>query len=103
MIIEAIDNNSDGLRLYFGCKALRKILSIGSEEVVRDVLLKSKGLGKRLVQLLTMPQKYELQIEICWALLNLTSLKDTKGIKGLVEFGLFDTLIKLIDDNLELH
>lgn len=29
LIIDAVNNNSDGLRLFFGCKALRKILSTG--------------------------------------------------------------------------
>jgi hypothetical protein len=52
LIIEAIHNNNDSLRLFFGCKALRKILSTGDQSVVKHVMKQdqiSLSLCKRLI------------------------------------------------------
>jgi len=55
LIIDAINNNSDMLRLFFGCKALRRIVSTGNEVTIREVVTNFEFLGKRLVYLLMMP------------------------------------------------
>ena len=55
LIVDAINNNTDMLRLFFGCKALRKILSTGNECTIKDVIKTYDTLGKRLVHLLLMP------------------------------------------------
>ncbi len=102
LIAEAISNNSDQLRLFFGCKALRKILSTGSEYTIKQVLEQCEHIGKRLVNLLMMPQNHqELQIEILWSLVNLTSVKDSFKLQELIEFGLFEAVLAMLDENLE--
>ncbi len=55
LIAAAIDDNTDMLRLFFGCKALRKILSTGKESTILEVIKTFDTLGKRLVHLLMMP------------------------------------------------
>lgn len=55
LIIDAINDNTDMLRLFFGCKALRKILSTGNEYTIKEVIKSFEYLGKRLVHLLMMP------------------------------------------------
>eukprot|EP00347_Sterkiella_histriomuscorum_P018470 403345397 len=101
LIIDAINNNTDMLRLFFGCKALRKILSTGNEYTIKEVISSFQFLGKRLVHLLMMPQNQELQIEILWALINLTSLKDNSKMNELIEFGLFESIVSMVDEELE--
>ena len=76
LIAAAIDDNTDMLRLFFGCKALRKILSTGKESTILEVIKTFDTLGKRLVHLLMMPQVNELKVEILWSLVNITSLID---------------------------
>lgn len=101
LIIDAINNNSDMLRLFFGCKALRRIVSTGNEVTIREVVTNFEFLGKRLVYLLMMPQTQELQIEILWTLVNLSSLKDNKKLRELIDFGLFEAIINMIDEDLD--
>ena len=60
LIVDAINNNTDLLRLFFGCKALRKILSTGNEHTIKEVIDNYNSLGKRLVHLMMMPQNQEL-------------------------------------------
>ena len=60
LIVDAINNNTDLLRLFFGCKALRKILSTGNEHTIKEVIDNYHTLGKRLVHLMMMPQNHEL-------------------------------------------
>jgi len=45
LIIDAINNNSDMLRLFFGCKALRRIVSTGNEVTIREVITNFEFLG----------------------------------------------------------
>eukprot|EP00347_Sterkiella_histriomuscorum_P003247 403365029 len=45
--------------------------------------------------------KSELQIEILWALVNLTSLKDNSKMNELIEFGLFESIVSMVDEELE--
>lgn len=97
-IIDAIHNNSDLLRIFFGCKALRKILSVGNEYTIKMVIDQYQFIGKRLVNLLMIPQNQELQIEILWTLVNLTSLKDNKRIRELIEFGMFEAIMNMLED-----
>jgi len=41
-----------------------------------------------------------MQIEILWTLVNLTSLNNSKKMKELIEFGLFEAAISMIDETL---
>lgn len=102
LIIEAINNNSDGLRLFFGCKALRKLLSTGHEDIVQNIVKLYPTLAKRLIQLMLMPQKAELYMDVSWCLVNITSIRmDYKRLYQLIEFGLFDALLCMIDETLQ--
>lgn len=47
-----------------------------------------------------MPQNQELQIEILWSLVNLTSLKDSRKLQDLIEFGLFEAMLSMVDEEL---
>ena len=95
LILDSIHNEEDLIRVFFGCKALRKILSIGDEAIVREVCQYSESIGTRLIQLLTlMYSDEELQIEILWALVNLTSLMSRHKAKKLIEQGLFNSILQ---------
>lgn len=49
-----------------------------------------------------MPQNHEeLQIEILWSLVNLTSVKDTHKMSELIEFGLFEAVLAMLDESVE--
>ena len=55
LILEAVHNNTDSLRLFFGCKALRKVIASGSETAIKQVMSACPALAKRLIYLLMMP------------------------------------------------
>ena len=76
LIVDAINSDSDRLRLFFGIKTFRKILSLGNERTIIYVIDRfTPRLAKRLVHLLGYQHMQDVASEVLWALVNLTSVK----------------------------
>ena len=103
LIVEAINNDADRLRLVFGCKALRRILSTVDQAQISQIIHSyGKGLSKRLVHLLGYTSMRNMVIEVLWSLVNLTSVRSTEIADDMVEHGIVEVLINFLDEKMSL-
>jgi len=77
MIVDALNCDDDALRLHFGAKALRKVLTANDSPAMMVQVTKtySRQLGRRLVHLLEFQTMNEMVTEILWVVVNLLSVK----------------------------
>jgi hypothetical protein len=65
LLLDAINNDEDQLKLLFGCKVLRNILTISNHSLKEKIIRKyALGITKRLVILLNYEHMEELMTEV---------------------------------------
>ena len=98
LVVESINDDSDQLKLYFGCKALKSILMVCTQEITWRILDKhSKRLLKRFVDILSYEHLEDLIIEVLHILVLITNQKEPHLISELVNEGLILGLNKFIE------
>ena len=86
------------MKIYFGCKALKSILLVSSEELTKKLLLKfSKRLLKRLVIVLGYEHLPDAMVEALHIVVLLTNLMDYDVTSEMVVSGLVHQLNKFVD------
>ena len=101
LVVESINDDSDQLKLYFGCKALKSILMVCTQEITWRILDTHRNrLLKRFVDILAYQHMEDLIIEVLHILVLITNLKESHLISELVNEGLILALNKFIETNL---
>ena len=99
LVVDAIHDTKDLLRLLFSLQTLRRVLSLGDSTTIESVMTQyGDRLGIRLVSLLRhginlLP---ELPVELLWSLVNLTSIKGHEMTKTMVQSGLVKITTSLV-------
>lgn len=93
LIIDSINNDEDQLKLFFGVKALRNILTVCSK-LMSDRIIMKYGIrvSKRLVHILNYEHMEELMTEALKCLLLIISANDERINLEFVVVGIVPTL-----------
>jgi hypothetical protein len=101
MIMDAINNDEDQLRLFFGVKALHNILKVCSKKVTDQLIAKFyKRFGKRLVHVLNYDHMEELMTEVLQCVLLLTQSNHETLQVDFVTHGIIPALQKYVNVSL---
>ena len=98
IVVESINDDNEQMRIYFGCKALKSILLVSSQELTKKLLQRhSKRLLKRLVIVLGYEHLPDAMVEALHIVVLLTNMMDYDVISEMVVSGLVHQLNKFID------
>ena len=89
VIIKSINDDSDQLKIYFGCKALKSILKVCNVDLTKAIIDRhSKRLLKRLVIVLSYEHLPDAMFEALHILVLITNLMDFEVTSELVVVGI---------------
>ena len=75
LVVDAINNDGDQLKLYFGCKAIKNILMVCTQAITYEILDKhGKRLIKRFVDILGYEHMEDSIIEVLHVVVLMTNL-----------------------------
>ena len=98
VIIKSINDDSDQLKIYFGCKALKSILKVCNVDLTKAIIDRhSKRLLKRLVIVLSYEHLPDAMFEALHILVLITNLMDFEVTSELVVVGIIHQLNKFVD------